>query len=153
MPPRTRLTLRIPSYPSTTQDEVWSGVTTVAGCDGMPACADYTTSSGAARLILAGSSIDGATFFMWARVYQSMRGPLTMMEYLTSHASGGTLVTSFRTDKGTSGQTRYASFKMDTSPSSTMVRFAPPPLIVDLATKEAEHRSVGASGIGKHGEG
>ncbi|KAK7005645.1 Sialidase domain-containing protein [Favolaschia claudopus] len=126
---------------STNGGQTWSGTTTVAGGsttgrDGMAACADFTTASGAARLICVFettegtaprftiksviSSNDGASFSGRAQVYRPTGSVTNAGAPFIVRTSGGTLVTSFHTDEDTSAQTwpNGASFKIVTSLSN-----------------------------------
>ncbi|KAF7356962.1 Sialidase domain-containing protein [Mycena venus] len=126
---------------STNNGATWSAATTVAGAtttgrDGMPSCADFTTSAGAARLICifettegtaprfnvksVVSTNDGASFSERARVYKPTGTVTNAGAPFIVQTTGGTLVASFHTDEDTSAQTwpNGASLKILTSLST-----------------------------------
>ncbi|KAJ7355705.1 glycoside hydrolase family 93 protein [Mycena albidolilacea] len=126
---------------STNNGLTWSAATTVAGAtttgrDGMPSCADYTTSAGAARLICifettegtaprftvksVVSSNDGGSFSGRAQVYVPTGSVTNAGAPFVVQTTAGTLVAGFHTDEDTSAKTwpNGASYKILTSLST-----------------------------------
>ncbi|KAJ7849952.1 glycoside hydrolase family 93 protein [Mycena olivaceomarginata] len=127
---------------STNNGLTWSAATTVAGKptttgrDGMPSCADYTTSAGAARLICifettegtaprftvksVVSSNDGGSFSGRAQVYVPTGSVTNAGAPFVVQTTAGTLVAGFHTDEDTSAKTwpNGASYKILTSLST-----------------------------------